>query len=388
MRSSAYDSVIAELGQLAPQGGVLDAHCHLGRDEDGSSLHPGALLAALDEVSGSARAVVFPLQDPDRRPACRVPNDRVLEWGRESGGRLTAYCRLDPDDDPVAEAERCLARGAHGIKLHPRGRDWESVHPAVPAIFGVAREAGVPILLHAGRNLRSMGALVEVALRFPEVVLVLAHAGIADQAVLAAGLARHPRVFYDTSCFAPYDVVELFAQVPAERIVFGSDAPYGQPVEGLFLAMRAAAYAGLGAGDRALVAGGTMTAVLDGNEPPAAGPPRLARVRPVAGSLVRVATYLMMGFSAALSAPPLPSRALSWIELARGVCRDPDPGGAGPALARIGNLLNTAEQLITAPDAHPRRALGLIHAAVTIAATEPLPAQLCPPAADQRRHAN
>jgi hypothetical protein len=220
-----------------------------------------------------------------------------------------------------------------------------------------------------------MGALVEVALRFPEVALVLAHAGIADQAVLATGLARHPRVLYDTSCFAPYDVVELFARVPAERIVFGSDAPYGQPVVGLFLAMRAAAYAGLDADDRALVAGGTMTALLDGNEPPAATSPRLARVRPVAGSLVRAATYLMMGFSAALSAPPpLPSRALSWIELARGVCRDPDPGGAGPALARIDNVLNAAEQLITAHDAHLRRALGLIHAAVTIAATEPLPA--------------
>jgi hypothetical protein len=81
-----------------------------------------------------------------------------------------------------------------------------------------------------------------------------------------------------------------------------------------------------------------------------------------------------MGFSAMLSAPPLPSRGLSWIELARGVCRDPDPGGAGPALARIDNLLNTAEELITTHDAHPRRVLRLIHAAVTIAATEPLPA--------------
>jgi hypothetical protein len=198
--------------------------------------------------------------------------------------------------------------------------------------------------------------------------------------VLTAGLARHPRVLYDTSCFAPHDVVELFAQVPAERIVFGSDTPYGQPVEGLFLAMRAAAYAGLDANERALVAGVTMTAVLDGNEPPAATPPRLARVRPVAGSLVRVATYLMMGFSAVLSArPPLPSRALSWIELARGVCRDPGPGGAGPALARIDSLLDTAEQLITAQDAHLRWALRPIHAAVTIAATEPLPPSLAPP---------
>src|SRR5262245_51391020 len=162
-------------------------------------------------------------------------------------------------------------------------------------------------------------------------------------------------MLYDTSCFAPHDVVELFARVPAERIVFGSDAPYGQPTEGLFLAMRAAAYAGLDADDRALVAGGTMTAVLDGNPPPSPTPPRLERVRPFAGSLVRVATYLMMGFSAVLSAPPpRPSRALSWLELARGLCRDADPWGAGPALARIDDLLNTAEQLITAQEAHPR----------------------------------
>lgn len=372
--SSVYDSITAEVGHLAPQAGVLDAHCHLGNDEDGRSLDPKGLLSSLDQVSGSARAVVFPLQDPDRRPAYRVPNDRVLEWGWQSDDRLIAFCRLDPDDDPVAEAERCLARGARGIKLHPRGHDWESVHPAVPPIFAVARDAGVPILLHAGRNLRSMGALLQVAWQFPKVSLILAHAGIADQAVLASGLMHHPRVFYDTSCFAPNDLVELFARVAAERVVFGSDAPYGQPAAGLFLAMRAAAYAGLDARDRALIAGGTMTAVLDGRDPLPATPPRLARVRPVAGSLVRVGMYLMMALSAVLSAPTqVPSRVLSWTELARGVCRDPDPGCAASALARVDGLLNAAEQVIISQDTDQRRAVLLLHAAATIAATEPLP---------------
>ena len=62
MSSSAYDSVIAELGQLAPPSGVLDAHCHLGRDEDGSALDPGALLpgrpfvgAGFDQGGGDRR---------------------------------------------------------------------------------------------------------------------------------------------------------------------------------------------------------------------------------------------------------------------------------------------------------------------------------------------
>lgn len=55
--------------------------------------------------------------------------------------------------------------------------------------------------------------------------------------------------------------------MPAERIVFASDAPYGRPTGALFLAMRAAAYAGLDVDERALVAGGTMAAVLAGDAP-------------------------------------------------------------------------------------------------------------------------
>ena len=90
-----------------------------------------------------------------------------------------------------------------------------------------------------------MDALAALALRFPEVPLVLAHAAIADQGMFASRLADHPAVVYDTSCFAALDVVELFARVPAERIVFASDIPYGRPVPALHLALRVAAYAGL-----------------------------------------------------------------------------------------------------------------------------------------------
>ncbi|HEY5318974.1 MAG TPA: amidohydrolase family protein [Solirubrobacteraceae bacterium] len=375
MSTDPYASLRTELAELAPRSGVLDAHTHLGADEDGRSLDPAALVAALDEVDRSARAVVFPFHDPDRHPAYRVPNDRVLQWSEDGDGRFIPYCRLNPEEDPATEAERCLAKGARGIKLHPRAQEFGFSHPAAPAIFSVARDAGVPILIHAGRGMATMASLVDLALEFPEVPLVLAHAGIADQGIFATGLADHPCVLYDTSCFGPQDVVELFARVPAERIVFASDVPYGRPTGGLFLAMRAAAHAGLDAGERALVAGGTMTAVLDGDGPPAARPPRLDRIRPASGSLTRAAAYLLMGFGAMISTPPPePTRALPWVSLARAVCRDPDPGPVGPALERVDALLAAAEQLIATRAEDPRPAIGLIHGAATIAATEPLPA--------------
>ena len=91
---------------------MLDAHTHLGLDEDGQALELDGLLAFLDQVDPHACACVFPLHDPDRRPAYRGPNDRVLEWAAQADGQLFPFCRLDPAEDPVAEGERCLALGA------------------------------------------------------------------------------------------------------------------------------------------------------------------------------------------------------------------------------------------------------------------------------------
>jgi hypothetical protein len=373
---AVYAPFLDELARLRPPGGaVLDAHTHLGADEDGMALTPEMLIGYLDEVAPGARACSFPFHDPDRHPGYRRPNDRLLAWARESGGRIVPYCRLDPADEPVAEARRCVAAGARGIKLHPRAQAFGFGHAAAEGIFAVARDAGVPILVHAGRGMPPMDALAELAARFPEVALVLAHAAVADQGLFASRLADHPRVLYDTACLSPVDVVELFARVPAERVVFASDVPYGRPILGLFQAMRVAAFAGLDADERALVGGGTMAAVLDGRPLPDPRPPRLSTVRPVNGALQRVGTYLLMAFGAVLPAGGRSiemQRMAPGIALARCVCRDPDPGPAGPALARIDAALRSAEELLSQPLPVALAAYALVHASAVIAATEPV----------------
>jgi hypothetical protein len=376
---TAYAPFREEGRALLPPGAeVLDAHTHLGVDEDGQSLELGALLAALDEVSPAARACTFPLHDPDRHPGYRVPNDRVLEWAAQSGGRVLPYCRLDPAEDPLGEARRCLKRGARGIKLHPRAQAFEFGIEAADGIFAVAGEAGVPLLVHAGRGMGPMDALADVALRHPEVVLVLAHAGIAGQGMFATRLADHPNVLYDTSCLSPFDVIELFARVPAERIVFASDVPYGRPAFALYQALRIGALvAGLDEDELRLLAGGTMAAVLDGRPLPEPRAPRVPQVRPVSGRLLRAATYLHMGFAALVSGEGRrdPARTLPWIAMARAVARDDDPGEAGEALARIDTTLDAAERLILAGGRQAAIAIGLVHSTMVFAATEPVGVQ-------------
>jgi hypothetical protein len=357
---------------------VIDAHTHLGRDEDGQSLTPEALIAFLDQIGPTARACTFPLHDPERRPSYRIPNDRVLQWAQDSGGRIYPYCRLDPADNPVAEAERCLERGARGIKLHPRAQAFGFVDGVAEPIWKVAQEADVPILIHAGRGMPRMDPLADLALRYPDVVLVLAHAAIADQAMFASRLADHPNVVYDTSTFSVFDQIELFARVPMERIVFASDVPYGRPLGALHAALRIASYAGLTDAERTALVGGTMIDILERRPLAPPRPPRVPQERPVNGRLTRVNGYLLMAFAAALSAGPPPdfARAAPFIALARSVCRDPDPGLAGPALARIDAMLSAAEQLLAAGGEELRTAFGLVMASGVIAATEPLPSPI------------
>ncbi|HWD10399.1 MAG TPA: amidohydrolase family protein, partial [Solirubrobacteraceae bacterium] len=222
--ADALAPFLAEVERLRPADGeIIDAHTHLGLDEDGRSLTLAQLLGELDDA-GARRACVFPLHDPERRPAYTVPNDRVLAWAQESEGRLLPFCRLDPAEAPVKEGERALAAGARGIKLHPRAQDFRFDGEEMAEVFKLAEGARVPILIHAGRGLPPLAeGLVELAQRHPGTVLILAHGAICDQGILTSRLADHPGVLYDISCFFPLDVIELFARVPVERIVFASD---------------------------------------------------------------------------------------------------------------------------------------------------------------------
>jgi hypothetical protein len=357
-----------EAMQLLPEGAeAFDAHTHLGLDEDGRSLDLPSLLGQLDDA-GARRACVFPLHDPERRPAYSLPNDRVLAWAGESEGRLIPFCRLDPAETPVAEGERSLAKGARGIKLHPRAQAFTFDSPEMDAIFALAEEAKVPILIHAGRGMPPIAdALADLALRHPDVVLILAHGAICDQGILTTRLADHPGVLYDTSCFFPIDVLELLARVPVERVVFASDPPYGLTASGLYLTLRVAAYAGLDDAATRLLVGGTMARLVDGEQLPPVSAPRGPREIVLQGRLARTYGYGSLAGPALFAGAV--EQAQGMLDLAIATCRDPEPGPSGEALETIGVALTAARALLDVPEG-ARGAIDLLFRSMARAATE------------------
>jgi hypothetical protein len=298
-----------------------------------------------------------------------VPNDRVLQWAAQSGGRFIPFCRLDPADDPLPEAERCLSAGARGIKLHPRAQAFGMVGSGVEGIFATAEQARVPILIHAGRGLpATFGAeLVEIAQAHPGAALILAHLAVADQGILVDGLADHPAAVFDTSWMNPLDVFGLLARVGPERIVFGADPPYGRTFTSLYMLLRVCASAGVSEAVLREVVGGGALRLVEGRELMPAGPPAIPPRIELDARLARIFSFCLMVFGSGIAGAA--DAAVGMLSLALAVCRDPSPGDAGPALERIAPCLEAAIQLFQAGE-QPRAALPPVMVSMAIAATE------------------
>src|SRR5436305_11245188 len=138
--------------EMPADADVFDAHTHLGNDIDGMVGRYEELLEQMDRY-GVSRSFVFCLDERDRHPGFRAGNDRTLAAAERSGGRLIPFVRLALDEEPIAEAERCLERGARGIKLHPRAQKFLLDDERLAPVFAVAAERRVPILIHGGRGL-------------------------------------------------------------------------------------------------------------------------------------------------------------------------------------------------------------------------------------------
>ena len=240
--SSRWDDELAR--EMPASVHVFDAHTHIGDDIDGMFGRPDELLSIMDRY-GIERAFTFCMDEPDRHPAFRAPNDRTLGWTEETAGRLIPFVRLDLAESPIEEAERCLDLGARGIKLHPRAQGFLLTDDRLEPVFALASERGVPILIHGGRGLPPIStALARLVDRHPGVELIIAHAGIADMAGLAHVFGARAGVFFDTSAWSPIDLLDFYRQVSPEQVLYASDYPYGQQPSSLLIAVRTARRAG------------------------------------------------------------------------------------------------------------------------------------------------
>ena len=280
-RSELYDDEVIRpwfehaVRQLAGGVTLLDIHGHVGfNDPDGFTFSTDQLVATLE--AAEARGVVMPMHEPDGYPPA---NDRILAEAAGAGDRLVAFCRVAPKSEGIDEVRRCAEAGARGIKLHPRAEGFELSDPEVEPIIAFAHERRLPVLVHAGRGIPTLARdAVDLAGRFPEARIILAHAAICDLNWIWRVVPEHRNLFIDTAWWHPDDLAALFALIPPGQLLFGSDLPYFTPFMSAAMAVRFGLQAGLSTEQLSGILGGQAERLLAGEEPldlgPAPGPER------------------------------------------------------------------------------------------------------------------
>jgi uncharacterized protein len=331
----------AELQEELPEHtDLFDAHTHLGTDIDGMVGRYEELEATLDRY-GCSRCNVFCLDEPDRHPGFRAGNDRTLAFAARSGGRMIPYVRLDLTEEPITEAERCLDRGARGIKLHPRAQKFLLDDERLAPVFALAAERRVPILIHGGRGLPPIAdSLLRLADTYPDAQLIIAHAGIADLAGLAAHFAGKQGVFFDTSVWSAIDLLSFFRLVPPEQILYASDYPYGRQPGSLLLTVRSARAAGLREQQLHEILAGNANRIADGGRPLEPSQPQGAEILEQPLALARIHHYLSMAMPLIYLRQPDTFGALG---LALNACHEPN--GHVEELDQIQDVLLVAREL-------------------------------------------
>jgi predicted TIM-barrel fold metal-dependent hydrolase len=327
--------------QLPGNAEIFDAHVHLGHDIDGQT---GVYeeLERLNDAHGVSRCFMFCMDEPDRHPAFRAPNDRTLEYARRSEGRLIPFVRLDLSESPIEEAERCLDLGARGIKLHPRAQRFLLNDERLAPVFAIAAERRVPILIHGGRGLPPIADhLARLVDGYPEAQLIIAHAGIADLTGLAGRFGGRAGVFFDTSVWSAVDLLSFFHLVSPEQVLYASDYPYGRPPSSLLIALRTAKVAGFTEDQLRDMLAGNANRITQGESPKEPSIPTGDGVFTQPMTMARIHQYLSM-------ATPLlwmnQADSVGVIGLALNAADERD-GYAGEDLDRIRELLTTARDL-------------------------------------------
>ena len=135
-------------------------------------------------------------------------NDAMLEIAERETARVRMYVTVNPNytDHAVKEIERCVARGAIGVKLLASRRADD---PLLDPIAELAGERGLPVLHHIWQHRRREwpsqeisdgGDLARLANRHPKTSFILAHiGGGGDYAHTFPAVAETPNIFPDLS---------------------------------------------------------------------------------------------------------------------------------------------------------------------------------------------
>lgn len=194
-------------------------------------------LAAMDEAE-----VSFGLLSAWRGPNGMdlISNDEVLEWVSRYPGRFAGLATADLNRPMVAvrELRRRIRDGFVGLRVVPWLWDAPPTDRRYYPLFAECVELGVPFCTQVGHTGplrpsetgRPIPYIDQVALDFPELVIVCGHVGYPWTEEMVAVARKHENVYIDTSAYTtkrlPAELLRFLKTGTGQRkVLFGTNYP-------------------------------------------------------------------------------------------------------------------------------------------------------------------
>jgi predicted TIM-barrel fold metal-dependent hydrolase len=213
---------------------IIDAHVHLGDCRMCEYDNPEGDVLRAGEEHGVSTLLLQPFPNPRDVESVHA---RISALCRAQPARVFGIISINPHDD--ARAYKSKVRKAFelggfvGIKLHTLGH---AVHPDskdAHAVYEIARDLGLPVMIHTG--LTNFGAPVLMtgpARQYPELKFILAHSGWGGQAGEAIAAAKTAgNIYLETSWISIDDKLAAVSAIGSERMMLGSDTLLNMGVE-------------------------------------------------------------------------------------------------------------------------------------------------------------
>jgi len=244
---------------------VIDCHTHVG--EAGTHLRDAVLADAqrvwgpqvelglsLDEhwaaMAAVEKAVVLAFAAP--AVGYVVPNEYVADYVRQHPEKLVGFASVDPNDPhaPHQLEHATTELGLRGLKLGPIYQHFDPLSEQAFRVYEVAERLRLPIMWHQGTTFVRDAPLIharpvlldEVARRFPELRIVIAHLGHPWIEEAMATIRKHPHLYADISALEtrPWQyytgMISAVEYGVGDKLLLGTDFPFStveRTVEGL-----------------------------------------------------------------------------------------------------------------------------------------------------------
>jgi uncharacterized protein len=173
-----------------------------------------------------------------------VPDEFVADYVARAPDRLIGFCSVDPvRRDPAVSLSRATEElGLRGVKLAPTYQGFDPLSDPAWRLYEEIARRDLPVVWHQGVTFvrRSIMAYAlprqidEVALRYPELRIVIAHLGHPWIDECLGVIRKHPNVYADISALERRPN-QLYGGLLAaseygcgDKLLYGSDFPFGE----------------------------------------------------------------------------------------------------------------------------------------------------------------